>query len=201
MSRRRPHDPPSGGGGAGQLVPWTPPPPDGEGPRELWRRANAATRGTILGALLLLLLAGAFLAGRATAPEGDATSAARPPASAGRPDPARVAAARAQDATAKDAARSAVAFVESCAAATAERDYARCRTKAQLNVGSTPPLVDDGEPGAGQVGVSPTADGYRVVSVSASGNRFVLAQEGSAAPIRTCAATGVAGAGCVGGVW
>jgi hypothetical protein len=159
----------------------------------------------VLAVVLALLLAGAFLAGRATAPGDDGPQAARTATGAGTgtatlPDAAKRAAARRQDDAAKEAARNAVAFVESCVAASADRDPTRCRTKDQLNVGSTLPLVDDGEPAAGQVAVSASPTGYRVVSVSASGNRFVLSREGAGVPVRTCTA-GVAGAGCVGGAW
>jgi dipeptidyl aminopeptidase/acylaminoacyl peptidase len=154
----------------------------------------------VLAVVLALLLAGAFLAGRATAPGDDGPGAARTTTTAS-PDAARKrAAARRQDDAAKEAVRNAVAFVESCVAASADRDPTRCRTKDELNVGSTLPLVDDGEPAAGQVAVSASPTGYRVVSVSASGNRFVLSREGAGVPVRTCTA-GVAGAGCAGGAW
>ena len=115
--------------------------------------------------------------------------------------PADVAQARRDDAAAKAVARDVVAFVASCAAVSPGRSYAPCRTAAQLNVGSTLPLVDDRDPGPGEVAVSSSRDGYRVVSVSASGNRFTLAQEGTADPVRTCSDGGVARAGCVAGVW
>lgn len=175
----------------------------GDGPVELWRRANAATRGTILGVLLVLLVVGSFLAGRLTAPDdGPSSGDDGAPAAQGAATPAQIEAATQQDDAAKTVARDLVTFVESCAGATVDQDYSRCRTKAQLNVGSTLPLVDGREAAAGEAAVTATRTGYRIVSVSGSGNSFVLAKDGAAGqPARTCTDTGVADAGCVGGVW
>lgn len=191
-----------------ELAPYAPPEPpeprSGDGPVELWRRANAATRGTVLGVLLLLLVAGSFVAGRVTAPDGSSAGAgsAETQDGAAPADPATVAAAKDQDETAKTVARDLVTFVESCAAASLDPDYSRCRTKAQLNVGSTLPLVDGRQATAGEAAVTATSSGYRIVSVSASGNAFVLAKDGAAGqPARTCTDSGVANAGCVGGLW
>lgn len=188
------------------LAPYEPPrPPErpsGDGPIELWRRANAATRGTVLGVLLVLLVAGSFVAGRLTAPEGGASEGATAPAAEAAATPEQIGTATQQDDAAKTVARDLVTFVESCAAASVEQDYSRCRTKAQLNVGSTLPLVDGRQATAGEAAVTATRSGYRIVSVSASGNAFVLAKDGAAGQsARTCTDTGVANAGCVGGVW
>ncbi|MDO9410464.1 hypothetical protein [Patulibacter sp.] len=175
----------------------------GDGPRELWRRANAATRGTVLGVLLVLLVAGSFLAGRATAPDGggtDPATAADAPADT-QLSAAELARARTDDAAAKRVARDVVTFVESCAAVAADGDYSRCRTAAQLNVGSTLPLVDGARPGRGQAAVAASREGFTVVSVSASGNSFSIGEEGTSEPVRTCTDGGAKDAGCVGGVW
>ena len=177
--------------------------PGGDGPVELWRRANGATKGTAIGLVLLVLVVGSFLAGRLTAPDGVAGSGGDG-ASAGAPRnaaPVDLAQARRQDATAKDVARTVVTFVESCAALAATPDYSRCRTAAELNVGSTLPVVDGREPGRGQVAVVASRDAYRVVSVSASGNRFEAAKAASGETARSCSDAGAANAGCVGGVW
>lgn len=188
------------------LAPYDPPRPPavrtGDGPVELWRRANAATRGTALGTLLVLLLAGAFLAGRATAPDGVAPVGGETPAADVQPSAAQIETAIQEDDAAKAIARDLVTFVESCAAASLEPDYSQCRTKDELNVGSTLPLVDGRQATAGEAAVTATRSGYRIVSVSASGNAFVLAKDGAAGQsARTCTDTGVADAGCVGGVW
>jgi hypothetical protein len=189
------------------LAPYDPPrPPErpsGDGPVELWRRANAATRGTVVGVLLVLLVGGSFLAGRLTAPaERSAGGGGDPAAAEVTASPERVEAATQQDDAAKTVARDLVTFVESCAAANVDPDYSQCRTKAQLNVGSTLPLVDGRQATAGEAAVTATRSGYRIVSVSASGNAFVLAKDGAAGQsARTCTDTGVQNAGCVGGAW
>jgi hypothetical protein len=177
--------------------------PGGDGPVELWRRANAPTKGTALGILLLLIVVGSFLAGRLTAPDGAAGSGGD--GSSGgttqRAAPVDLAEARRQDATAKDVARTVVTFVESCAALAASPDYSRCRTAAELNVGSTLPVVDGRDPGRGQVAVVASRDAYRVVSVTASGNRFEAAKAAGGETARSCSDAGARNAGCVGGVW
>lgn len=192
-----------------ELAPFDPPEPParpagGEGPVELWRRANAATKGTVLGLLLVLLVAGSFLAGRASAP--DAASGSRAAGSGGGQTadgaPAvDVAAAKQQDETAKAVARDVLTFVESCAALAAEPDYSRCRTTAQLNIGSTLPVVDGRLPNPGEASVVASRSTFRIVSVSASGNRFEIGRGGAGETARSCTDEGVAGAGCVGGVW
>ncbi|CAB4910590.1 unannotated protein [freshwater metagenome] len=178
--------------------------PGGDGPRELWRRANAATRGTVIGVLVALLVAASFAAGRLTAPDGGGDAgpdrAADAPAETAL-SAAELARARTDDDAAKRVARDLVTFVESCAAVAADGDYSRCRTTSQLNVGSTLPLVDGSEPGRGEAAIAASRDGFRVVSVSASGNSFTLAEEGTGQPVRTCTDGGAKDAGCVGGVW
>ncbi|MEV4421378.1 hypothetical protein AB0L40_15550 [Patulibacter sp. NPDC049589] len=148
--------------------------------------------------LLVLVVAGAFLAGRATAPD-DGSATAKPATTPAAP--VGVAAATAEDEAAMGVARDLSAFVASCVAVAVERDPARCRTTAQLNVGSTLPLVDGRRPRAGEAAVTASASGSRVTSVSRSGNVFEIATDGTARPVRTCTDSGVAGAGCVGGTW
>ena len=192
------------------LAPFDPPkPPErptgGEGPVKLWRRANTATKGTVLGLLLVLLVGGAFLAGRATAPDaadGSGTRAAATAPAAGEPEaPVDVAAAKQQDETAKSVARDVLTFVESCAAISAEPDFSRCRTAAQLNIGSTLPVVDGRTPNPGEVTVVASRSTFRIISASASGNRFEIGRGGAGEIARSCTDEGVANAGCVGGVW
>lgn len=190
------------------LAPYEPSrPPErrgGEGPAELWRRANAATKGTIVSILAVVLVVAAFLTGRWTAPgENDPETAAGAAPAPARTEatPQDVERARADDETAKAVALDLVTFVESCAAGSQDQDYAQCRTTAQLNVGSTIPLVDGRQPRAGEAAVTTTRRDFRVVSVSASGNTFSVSRDGAADPVQTCTDSGVPGAGCAGGVW
>jgi hypothetical protein len=180
-------------------APPQPEPSGGDGPVELWRRANTATRATLLGTVLVLLLVGSFVLGRQTAP-GSGSAADGGAATQADAAPADVPTARRQDETAKRGARDVATFVESCAGLATDRSYAGCRTKAQLNVGSTLPVVDGRAPGAGEVGVTASRSGYSVVSVSESGNSFTIESTGGQ-PTRTCTDGGVQGAGCAGGVW
>ena len=192
-----------------ELAPFDPPkPPErpqaGDGPVELWRRANVATKATATGLLLVLLVAGSFLAGRASAPDA-AGGAGTASAGGGRATDAApavdVAAAKQQDEAAKAVARDVLTFVESCAALAAEPDYSRCRTTAQLNIGSTLPVVDGRLPNPGEASVVASRSTFRIVSVSASGNRFEIGRGGAGETARSCTDEGVSGAGCVGGVW
>ncbi|WP_026911111.1 hypothetical protein [Patulibacter minatonensis] len=186
------------------LAPYEPLRPErgGDGPAELWRRANAPTKATVLGVVLVLVLVGTFFAGRASVGDSAAGTGGAATSTQAAATPEEVAAAKTEDDTAKDAAQTAVTFVESCATSSAQGDYSRCRTAAQLNVGANLSIADGGQPTAGQVAVvGATRDGYRVVAVSRSGNTYSISREGAGDPTRTCTDGGVAGAGCAGGVW
>jgi hypothetical protein len=108
--------------------------------------------------------------------------------------------ARAADTSAKEGAREIMAAVESCFRGA--RDYAACRQPQRI--GSTQLTVVPDDPGVSEATVSrATPTGYRILTVSLSGNRFAITRQGSQV-IRSCAArteVGKAGGGCAGNGW
>jgi type IV pilus assembly protein PilA len=105
------------------------------------------------------------------------------------------------DSSAKSNARNLVSQVESCNAEA--QDYSQCNTVAALGTTGLP-LVDGGNPAAGEVSVSGSmTNGYTVIAKSRSGNTFSITKDPTTGVItRSCiVAGGDATAGCRNGSW
>ena len=93
-----------------------------------------------------------------------------------------------QDASAKSDARNAVSQIESCFAD--EQDYTVCDfDHPNLTKASTGLTFVNAAPAAGEVRLTPAADGYTVIAKSKSENTFTITKSGGTVT-RTCGTQG-----------
>jgi len=103
---------------------------------------------------------------------------------------------KAQDASAKSAARNAVSQMETCY--TDAQTYVGCTDATTLSTAGLPIVAGGGNAYVNVTGQG--ADAYTVTATSASGNTFLMTKTAGGAPVRTCA-TAATGACPTGGTW
>lgn len=161
----------------------------GRGPSRRGRRARRALAPAVVLAFAVLGLAGC----------GGGDDAADQAETSGGTE-LTAADARASDRAVKEGAVEVMEAVESCFRGSG--DYGACRRRDQIGV--TKPAVVPDDPGVSEATVSrATTTGYRILTVSLSGNRFAITRQGTRV-IRSCVARtelGRSGGGCQDNGW